>query len=141
MHVSPAFETLSACLSLASGGDEEKVCFYLKVLHSWRACKRCSCRAVSCMYVCLLVLICVRARFCLLHGLCVCLIACVFMCLHVCICTLLCVSAFAWRSLYRPEQNSLVKRAAINATLGEERRREEERVRGNDKWLGHTSRN
>lgn len=66
---------------------------------------------------------CARVILCLLHGLCVCLVACVFMCLHVCICTLLCVSAFAWRSLYRPEQNSLVKRAAISATLGEERRR------------------
>lgn len=26
--------TLNARLSVASGGDEEKVCFYLKVLHS-----------------------------------------------------------------------------------------------------------
>lgn len=80
MHVSPAFETLSACLSLASGGDEEKVCFYLKVLHSWRACKRCSCRAVSCMYVCLLVLICVRAWFCVFCT------GSVFVWLHVCLC-------------------------------------------------------
>lgn len=93
----------------------------------------------ACMSVCLCLYVCVRDSVSSARALC--LSACVFMCLHVCICTLLCVSAFAWRSLYRPEQNSLVKRAAISATLGEERTREEERVRGNDKWLGHTSRN
>lgn len=85
----------------------------------------------ACMSVCLCLYVCVRDSVSSARALC--LSACVFMCLHVCICTLLCVSAFAWRSL--------VKRAAISATLGEERTREEERVRGNDKWLGHTSRN
>lgn len=31
------------------------------------------------------------------------------LCVHVCICARLCVSPLAWRSLYRPEQNSLVE--------------------------------
>ena len=68
MHVSAAFETLNASLSIASGGDEEKVCFYLKVLHSWRACKRCSSSAVSCVYVCLRVLMCICVYVCLQVG-------------------------------------------------------------------------
>lgn len=109
MHVSAAFETLNASLSVASGGDEEKVCFYLKVLHSWRACKRCSSSAVSCVCVCLRVLkrIRVYVSLCLHAG------AHTYskglLCVHVCICARLCVSPLAWRSLYRPEQNSLVE--------------------------------
>lgn len=59
------------------------------------------------------------------------------MCVHVYMCGRLSVSALAWRSLYRPKQNSLVERSYQSHVRGGE----EERVRGDDKWLGHTSRN
>lgn len=81
---------------------------------------------------------------------------CVYVCkwLHtyrkglVCACVCMCVcvnlyttqmhpfvSALAWSSHYRPEQNSLVESSYQNHVRGTEKER------GNDKWLGHTSRN
>lgn len=39
--VCTSLKILNATASLASGGDEETVCFYLKVLHSCQACTQC----------------------------------------------------------------------------------------------------
>lgn len=54
-------------------------------------------------------------------------------CAHMRVCV--CAPAPARRILHRHEANSLVESTSQRATLGEER------VRGNDKWPGHASRN
>lgn len=87
-----------------------------------------------CEYVCVTVCVCKWVNASCI-GVCV---SCGCVCVHICLCACLCVSPLAWRRLYRPEQNSLVESSYHRAMLGEERRR---RVRGDDKWLGHTSRN
>jgi len=83
--VSAASETPSAGPSPASGGDEEEVCFHLKVLHSRRSHRAVPCVRLSlCAYVCACEW--VRSHCVGLACVCVCVCGRTYRCVHICVC-------------------------------------------------------